>query len=104
MLNRGCTISEANQHLLPQREHLYLGLGRAQLSRKGMFRASSGLAVCMEQRVFDMPPINGAQLLLLLGASVARCRLCMVRTQQLAPGRVLMAVAAAPPQGCCGGR
>jgi hypothetical protein len=59
VLNRGCTISEDNQHLLPPRDHLYLGVGRAQLSRKGMFRATSGLAVTMEQRVFQVPPVNG---------------------------------------------
>ncbi len=59
VLNRGCTISEQIAHLLPERTHLHVGVGRALMSRKEMFRSSSGLAVAMEQRVFQVPPCNG---------------------------------------------
>lgn len=59
VLNRGCTISEQNAHLLPERTHLHLGVGMAMMSRKEMFRASSGLAIAMQQRVFQVPPCNG---------------------------------------------
>jgi predicted ribosome-associated RNA-binding protein Tma20 len=59
VLNRGCTISEQNAHLLPERTHLHLGVGMAMMSRKEMFRASSGLAIAMQHRVFQVPPCNG---------------------------------------------
>jgi hypothetical protein len=43
----------------PSREGLYLGLGRAAAGRRGLFRAQQGLAVEMQQRVFELPSLSG---------------------------------------------
>jgi len=43
------------------RGRLHIGVGRAALSRADMFRAQSGVAVELTDRVFDVPPWDGAR-------------------------------------------
>jgi hypothetical protein len=43
-----------------QQQQLYVGVGRVTAGRVGLFRQQQGLAVEMTQRVFDIPPCNGA--------------------------------------------
>jgi hypothetical protein len=53
VLNAGQQDSPAAQ----QRRHLHLGIGRAQMGRVEMFRVQSGVAVTMEQRVYEVPSV-----------------------------------------------
>ncbi|KAF5841976.1 hypothetical protein DUNSADRAFT_9857 [Dunaliella salina] len=59
-ITRGSLLTEALN--APSLRTLYIGVGRAQMSRADMFRQSSGTAVVMEQSVFPMPvPVQGLQ-------------------------------------------
>lgn len=42
-----------------ERNGLYIGQGRAMMSRAGMFRALEGIAVDMSNRVFKLPSFRG---------------------------------------------
>jgi hypothetical protein len=42
-----------------ERNGLYIGQGRAMMSRAGMFRVLEGIAVDMSNRVFKLPSFNG---------------------------------------------
>lgn len=42
-----------------ERNGLYIGQGTAMLSRAGIFRASQGIAVDMNNRVFKLPSFYG---------------------------------------------
>lgn len=42
-----------------ERSGLYIGQGRAMMSRSGMFRVTEGLAVDMSDRVFHLPSFRG---------------------------------------------
>eukprot|EP00983_Pelagomonas_calceolata_P056920 1144852-Pelagomonas_calceolata.AAC.3 len=52
-ITRGALLTEALHKLTPYT--LYIGVGRAQMSRADMFRQPSGTAVLMEQSIFPMP-------------------------------------------------
>ncbi|XP_074287134.1 rRNA (cytosine-C(5))-methyltransferase NOP2C [Silene latifolia] len=41
-----------------QRAGLYIGQGTAMMSRAGIFRVLQGVAICMSNRVFDLPSFN----------------------------------------------
>ena len=43
----------------PDRRGLYVGVGRAMASRPEMFRLESGVAIAMEQPVFQVPSSQG---------------------------------------------
>lgn len=42
-----------------QRKGLYIGQGTTMMSRAGMFRALEGVAVEMNNRVYNLPSLNG---------------------------------------------
>ena len=42
-----------------ERSGLYIGQGKAMLSRAGIFRVMEGLAVDMSDRVFNLPSLHG---------------------------------------------
>lgn len=42
-----------------ERNGLYIGQGKAMMSRAGMFRVSEGIAVDMSNRVFKLPSFHG---------------------------------------------
>lgn len=44
---------------LPDRSNLYIGIGRMLMSRSEVFRSQNGVAIEMQQRVFDVPSWNG---------------------------------------------
>jgi len=59
-ITRGALLTEALHKLTPYT--LYIGVGRAQMSRADMFRQPSGTAVLMEQSIFPMPvPVQGLE-------------------------------------------
>lgn len=44
--------------LYSQRKGLYIGQGTTMMSRAGIFRALQGVAICMNNKVFDLPSFN----------------------------------------------
>lgn len=42
-----------------ERSGLYIGQGKAMMSRSGIFRASEGVAIEMNNRVYKLPSFNG---------------------------------------------
>jgi hypothetical protein len=57
---RGTILRPATAAQLPSRDRLHIGVGRALDGRVALFKAADGMAVEMVERVYDIPPCNGA--------------------------------------------
>ncbi|GAX83364.1 hypothetical protein CEUSTIGMA_g10789.t1 [Chlamydomonas eustigma] len=79
---------------LPDRTHLFLGMGRCVQGRRAMFRNQNGLAVEMVDRVYDVPSLNG----ILPGEIIAQALPSILAAQVLAPlpGSRVLDMCAAP--------
>lgn len=58
-ITRGIILQglETDAHYF-QRKGLYIGQGTTMMSRAGIFRALQGVAICMNNRVYDLPSFN----------------------------------------------
>lgn len=58
-ITRGTVLQglETDPHYI-QRKGLYIGQGTTMMSRAGIFRALEGVAICMTNRVYDLPSFN----------------------------------------------
>jgi hypothetical protein len=56
VLSPGCNPAEGPGM---DRTNLHIGIGIAQMSRRGIFTAKAGVAVVLDNRVFDIPPFPG---------------------------------------------